>query len=192
MEESPAILIRRRPWSETSWIVTWMTRDHGKISTMARGARRPSSPLAGKLDLFYAVDIAFTPSRKSSLHTLREVRVTEPFAALATPCANLFLAGYFAELADMITQPDEPVGEVFGLLSRAFGFLRVRPASLRALDHFESELARVLGIPAGAESLASYCGKIPASRAAALRLLRSDPAAGTGGGTARKKIENPP
>jgi len=170
MEESLAILIRRQPWSDTSWIVTWLTRDHGKISTMARGARRPSSPHAGKLDLFYLAEIAFTISRKSSLHSLREVRVVEPFDA--TSCANVFLAGYFAELADRITQPGDPVEPVFALLARAVGFLRRSPASLRALEHFESELGRALGVPHSLASLESYCGGIPASRAAAIKLLQ--------------------
>ena len=171
MEEGHAILLRRQPWSDTSWIVLWMTRDHGKISTMARGARRPSSPHAGKLDLFFTADIAFAVSRKSSLHTLREVRVVEPFGA--TSCANVFLAGYFAELVDRITQADEPVEPVFDLLARAFAFLRTSPASRRALEHFEFELGRALGIPCSPADLESYCGRIPASRAAALRLLKN-------------------
>jgi len=170
MEESLAILIRRRPWSDTSWIVTWLTRDHGKISTMARGARRPSSPHAGKLDLFYTADIAFATSRTSSLHSLREVRIVAAFGA--TSCASVFLAGYFAELVDLITQPGDPVEAVFDLLSRAIAFLRTSPASLRALEHFESELGRALGISCSLAALESYCGRIPASRAPAIKLLQ--------------------
>lgn len=172
MEESPAILIRRNRWSETSWIVTWLTRDHGKISTMARGARRSSSPHAGKLDLFYKAEISYAVSRKSPLHTLRELHVVEPFDASATSCANVFVAGYFAELTDLITQPGEPVEPVYGLLDRAIGFLRARPASVRVLGHFESELCRLTGIHHSLDSLATYCGRIPASRQMALDLLR--------------------
>lgn len=172
MEESLAILIRRHQWSDTSWIVTWLTRDHGKISTMARGARRASSPHAGKLDLFYKAEISFAVSRKSPLHTLREIHVVEPFDASETPCANVFVAGYFAELTDLITQPGEPVEPIFALLDRALGFLRKRPASVRALEHFESELSRVTGIRHSLAALESYCGRIPPSRQIALKFLR--------------------
>lgn len=172
MEESLAILIRRNRWSETSWIVTWLTRDQGKISTMARGARRASSPHAGKLDLFYKAEISYAVSRKSPLHTLRELHVVEPFDASATSCANVFVAGYFAELTDLITEPGEPVEPVYGLLDRAVGYLRARPASVRVLEHFESELCRLTGIGHSLESLATYCGRIPASRQIALDLLR--------------------
>ena len=173
MEESPAILIRRQAWSETSWIVTWLTRDHGKISTMARGARRPASPHAGKLDLFFVAEISFAVSRSSSLHSLREVRLVAGFPG--SPFANVFLAGYFAELVDQITQPGEPVGPIYNLLERAVGFLRTSPASLRALEHFERELSRAIGVESRdpLPALETYCGRIPSSRPVVLRLLKS-------------------
>ena len=46
-------LIRRSPLTETSLIVHWCTHDHGIVKTVAKGARRPKSLFAGKLDLFY-------------------------------------------------------------------------------------------------------------------------------------------
>jgi len=140
---------------------------------MARGARRASSPHAGKLDLFFKAEISYALSRKSALHTLRELHVIEPFDASVTSCANVFVAGYFAELTDLITQPGEPVREIFGLLDRAIAYLRTQPAKVRVLEHFESELCRLTGIEHSLESLEAYCGRIPASRQMAFDLLRS-------------------
>ena len=63
------------------------------------------------------------------------------------------------------------------LLRRGLNFVQRSPASLRALDHFEVELCRILGVHdargnvAAIDALASLCGVIPASRAAALRFL---------------------
>ncbi len=173
VQESPAILLRRRAWSETSWIVTWLTRDHGKISTVARGARRPTSQHSGKLDLFFVAEISFAVSRTSSLHSLREVRVVESFPG--SPFPNVFLAGYFAELVDLITQPGEPVEPIYSLLERAVAFLRKSQASLRALEYFERELSRSIGAESAdpLPALETYCGRIPRSRQAVLRLLKS-------------------
>ncbi|MFZ4776104.1 MAG: DNA repair protein RecO [Terrimicrobiaceae bacterium] len=177
MQHSPAILIRRRAWGDTSWITTWLTLEHGKVATMARGAKRPASPFAGKLDLFYIAEISFIASRKSSLHTLKEVRVLEPFDASRISCANVFLCGYFAELTELVTEPGSPVAGMFDLLKRALSHLKDKPATLRALEHFERELGRGLGIgDARSEALSAleaYCGRIPASRAAVLRLLKT-------------------
>lgn len=176
MDHTPAILIRRRPWGDTSWIVTWLTVEHGKISTMARGAKRPGSTFAGKIDLFYLAEISFLPSRKSSLHTLKEVRVLEPFDASRLPHPNLFLGSYFAELTDLVTEPGTPVSGIYDLLYRAFTYLRNKPATFRALDHFERELGRALGIGDDSShvlsALETHCGTIPSSRSVVLKLLK--------------------
>ena len=139
MEQSEGILIRKSPWSETSLIVTWLTPSHGKIRLVAQAARRPSSPLAGCLDLFFKAEITFAISRKSDLHRLSEVRVTEPFDASCVPCANVFLGGYFAELVDATTEPGQPAADIYDLLVRATAFLRSRPAALQMLSMSDGE-----------------------------------------------------
>src|SRR6187455_1028428 len=76
MEKSSGILIRKTLLTDTSLIVHWCTREHGIIRTAAKGARRPGSPFAGKLDLFYSADLSWARSRRGDLHTLREAEVT--------------------------------------------------------------------------------------------------------------------
>jgi DNA repair protein RecO (recombination protein O) len=173
MEQTEAILIRRQPWSDTSLIVTWFTLEHGKISTMAKAARRANSPFAGRLDLFHRVEIGYLPGRKTPLGTLREIKMLEPFESKSA--ANVFLGGYFAELLDLATQPAHPHPEVFDLLSRAIAHLSANPASLRALDFFERELIRLLGIEEAEThplaAIETYCGRIPASRRSAIQML---------------------
>ena len=177
MEHSPAILIRRRAWGDTSWIVTWLTLGHGKVSTMARGARRPASPFSGKLDLFYMGEISFVLSRKSSLHALREVQILQPFDPSGLPSSNLFLCSYFAELTDLVTEPGAPVSGIFDLLTRALTHLGANVASVRALDFFEKELGHTLGIGDASShplaALEAHCGSIPRSRSTLLQLLKT-------------------
>lgn len=176
MEQADAILIRSTRWSDTSLITTWLTASQGKVRLVARSARKPGSAFAGKIDLFYRAEIGFAPPKGSGgMGNLREVKLTKPFDAARMPCANVFLGGYFAELVDLCTEHHEPVPDVFFLLARAVEYLGVQPANARALDHFENELCRVLGIHGGDRpaiaSLESYAHRIPASRAAALRML---------------------
>jgi DNA repair protein RecO (recombination protein O) len=173
MEQTEAILIRRQSWSETSLIVTWFTLLHGKVGTMAKAARRANSPFSGVLDLFHRAEIGYLPGRKSPLGILREARLLAPFESKAV--ANVFLGGYFAELLDLATQPSHPHPEMFDLLSRAVAHLNSKPASRRALEFFERELVRLLGIDDSAshplEAIETYCGRIPPSRQSALRML---------------------
>ena len=59
IQSATGIILRTRPLTETSVIVNWLTPDFGRISTVAKGARRPKSQFAGKLDLFYLADFSF-------------------------------------------------------------------------------------------------------------------------------------
>lgn len=175
VQTTPAILLRKTRFSDTSLIVTWFTRDLGRIKTIAKGALRPKSRLAGVLDLFFDCEISIARSAKSELHTLREAVLRDAREGLRRDYRGVALASYFVELIELLTEPDHPAPELHDLLLRAFSHLDRKPATQRALVHFESELARLLGIqqpgltPIVAIGRASH--RVPAARPGLLKLL---------------------
>jgi len=180
MTSTPAILLRRIRLSDTSWIISWLTRDHGRLKTAAKGARRPRSPFAGNLDLFFLEDISYTLSRKSDLHALREVLLLQPFDGLRADFLRTQLAAYFVELIELVTEPEHPVPELFDLLLRAIGYLDTAHPNLRALLHFETELVRLLGIHGQARvtpiiAIGRVYNAIPSTRPALLKRLSAVP-----------------
>jgi DNA repair protein RecO (recombination protein O) len=146
VETTAALLLRKTKLTETSLIVTWFTEAHGKIKTVAKGARQPKGRFAGLLDLFYDCEIQFVRSRRSELHILREVVLRNPHEGLRVDYWRVALAAYFVELIELVTEADHPAPELHDLLERALSHLNEKPASLRALLHFEAELVRFLGI----------------------------------------------
>jgi len=180
LQHDRAILVRKNRLTESSMVIHWVTRGNGRVSTVAKGALRPGSPFAGRLDLFYEAEISFAPSRRSELHALREVQLLHPFEARGLDYARLALAAYFAELAERASQPAHPMPELFDLLARGLGYLRSNPSDLRALTHFEREMCRVLGSepshPGGPEAtdiLEQYLGRLPPSRSNAFRAMKA-------------------
>jgi DNA repair protein RecO (recombination protein O) len=176
LNSTPAILLRRTRLSDTSWIVTWLTEASGRLKTAAKGARRPRSPFAGKLDLFFLEEISYTASRKSDLHALREVVLVEPFIGLRADFLRTELAAYFVELIELVTEAEQPVPELFDLLLRAFRYLDTGQPTLRALLHFESELVRLLGIHgqpgvAPAAAIGRSYHAVPSTRAGLVKRL---------------------
>lgn len=159
MENTAAILLRKTKLTESSLILTWLTETHGKLKTVAKGARQPKSRFAGRLDLFFECDIQFSRSLRSELHTLREVALRAPHEALRRDYRLVELAAYFVELIEVVTEPDHPVPEIFDLLQRALAHVSLNPPTLRALEHFESELARLLGIKQPAVSAVNALGR---------------------------------
>ena len=162
-----ASLLRRYRFSENSLVVVWLTERHGKVKTAVRSATKQGSPFAGRLELFTKAEIAFKEPRSGDLHVLNEVMV-EGNHTLPATYTTILCASYFAELCDLFTEPMHAVPEIFFLLERAWGFLQQQAPSKRGLEHFETEMARHLGIhdpsiPA-VHSLSSVAHKLPATR----------------------------
>ena len=160
METTRALLLRKTKLTETSLIVTWLTASCGLIKTVAKGARAPKSKFAGGLDLFFDCEIQFSRSRRSELHILRETVLHDPHEGLRTQHERVALAAYFVELLELVTEPNHPAPELHDLLHRALGFLNTNPASRRPMLHFESELARLLGIQNANMTAAVAIGRV--------------------------------
>ena len=185
MESTAAILLRKRNYSDTSLIVSWCTESLGCIQTIAKGARRPKSPFAGRLDLFFEAEIQIARSRQSTLHTLTEVVLANPFAGIRRKYLRTQCAAYFVELIEICTERDHHEPELFSLLRRAFAYLDANNPTLRAVAHFETELARIAGVHAAAArpknltadpafALGDLFGRLPLSRTALLKTLRHE------------------
>jgi DNA repair protein RecO (recombination protein O) len=178
MESTAAILLRKRKLSDTSLIISWCTESLGCIQTAAKGARRARSPFAGKLDLFFEAEIAIARSRKSSLHTLSEVVLRNPFSGIRRNLRRTQAASYFVELIELCTESDHHEPDLFSLLRRAFSYLNEQDPDLRGVLHFETELARIAGVhdmkmlkSNPALALANLFGRLPSSRADLLKAL---------------------
>ena len=185
MQSTAAILLRKRKFSDTSLIVSWCTESLGCIQTVAKGARRTKTPFSGKLDLFFETEISILPSRKSTLHTLTEVVLKNPFAGIRQNYLRTQTASYFVELIEICTERDHREPELYSLLRRAFGYLDANDPDLRAVSHFETELARIAGVhpaAAGQKKLKAYpafalgnlFGKLPLSRTPLLKTLTAE------------------
>ena len=146
--KTSAILIGKKAHTETSLLVFWCSAEEGLIKTVAKGARRASSPFAGRLDLFYAADIQFVRSRKSDWHTLHDVSVVEHRMGLQQSYLRLLAASYFVRLVELIAEPGTPLPELFDLLARALQWLDANDPTLKALLHFEKQAAQALGMHA--------------------------------------------
>jgi DNA repair protein RecO (recombination protein O) len=181
VESTAAILLRKRKWSDTSLIVSWCTEARGCIQTVAKGARRAKSPFAGKLDLFFETEISIVPNRRSNLHTLAEVVLKNAFAGIRKNYLRTQTAAYFVELVEICTERDHREPELFALLRRAFAYLDATDPNLRAVAHFETELARITGVHDSrsaksnpAFALGNLFGKLPLSRTPLLKTLTAN------------------
>ena len=145
-ERSTGLILRTRPLTETSLIIHWLTPDLGRLATVAKGARRPKSPFRGKLDLFYLAEFSFARSKRSDLHTLREVSLLETHAGLRRDLGCLEQAAYGSALIEQSTETESPLPEVYQMFSSLLCELTQHPAQPQTVFAFELKLLADLGL----------------------------------------------
>lgn len=144
-ERATGLILRVRPLTETSLIVHWLTAQSGRLATVAKGARRPKSPFRGKLDLFFLCDFSFARSRRSELHTLREVVLREIHAGLRQDLAWLQQAAYCARLLEQATESEAPLDNLFSVFTGLLAHLPMHPPTPLTVFAFEQKLLADLG-----------------------------------------------
>jgi DNA repair protein RecO (recombination protein O) len=161
-------LIRRFPLTETSLIVHWCTHEWGIVKTVAKGARRPKSPFAGRLDLFFGCELEIHPAKEGDLHLLKDLTVLSPRLGLRRNYLQTLAASYFVKWIDLVAEDGTPLPDLADLLDRGLDYLDTRDADLRAVRHFEKQLAEFLGVAeTGTEPhrcLARHFGGLPPQR----------------------------
>lgn len=142
-------MIRIVDFSESSCVVTMMTRDFGKISALAKGARRPKGPFESAIDLLSLCRVVFIHKPSDSLDLLTEAKLEHRFRAATRDLTRLYAGYYLAELLNELTDEADPHPELFdaaescrralnGVDDVATAVLRFELTALRLLGHLPS------------------------------------------------------
>lgn len=136
-EKTTAFVLRVVEYSETSCIVTMMTRAHGKITAMAKGARRPKSPFEAALDVLSVCRIVFLKKRSGAMDLLTEAKLERRFRSGSSSLEQLYAGYYVAELLNLLTDDGDPHPELFDYAIQtidAIDFDRRKTANEKSVD----------------------------------------------------------
>jgi DNA repair protein RecO (recombination protein O) len=114
IEKSNAIVLRVTEFSETSCIGSFFTRDFGKLTLIAKGARRPKSPFEAALDVLAVCRIVFL-HKSSAMGTLTEAKLERRFRNRRQNLHWFYAAFYVIELLRSLVEEGDPHPELFDL-----------------------------------------------------------------------------
>lgn len=152
-----ALVIRTVDVFESSRVLTLFTRDLGKVSALAKGARRLKSPFQSSLDLLALCDIVVLHKASDALDLLTEAVLIERFDSLRRDLAAYYAAQFVAELLDALTDPHDPHPTLFDAATvtlRHLGDPFFRP---RRVLRFELACLREVGMMPALEDCV-HCG----------------------------------
>ncbi|MBU6391476.1 MAG: DNA repair protein RecO [Planctomycetota bacterium] len=145
--KTEAIVLRRRDYSNSSQIITFYTRDYGKIHTLAKGFKRHVSRKCSSkaVDLLAYYQILFIKREHTYLHTLTEAILQSNYPLLRNNLDKYYKASYIAELVNEFTQENDPSEQLFDVFSNTLTGISIdEDATIRMLV-FEIKLLKILG-----------------------------------------------
>ena len=140
----PAYVLHRYDWSESSLILELLTREHGRIAVVAKGAKKPSSNFRPVLLPLQPLHVAFGGDGE-----IRTLKSAEWQGGQVMPTGEALLSGYYLNelLLRLLARddPHPPLFDVYGATVRVLaGEL---PQLLQpALRAFELLLLREIGL----------------------------------------------
>jgi len=111
-----AILLRRIDHGDYDLVVTFLTLNQGKISLIAKSAKKSVKRFAGVLELFSVLDIVYRPGRGRGLSVLQEAALKAPLDNIRADMGKTAYASYWAELINIWTEQGAQAQRLFKLL----------------------------------------------------------------------------
>src|SRR5581483_3104902 len=143
---TPAVVLRTVDYGEADRIVTLLTRDCGKRSAIARGARKSVKRFGAGLSLFGVGEATLAERPQAELDTLEAFHGARGFPSLMLDVAKVAHGGYACELVRELVPPRQPEAAVFDLLLSLFALLEAEPARAETLRVFELRLLDEVGL----------------------------------------------
>ncbi|MBQ9872852.1 MAG: DNA repair protein RecO [Thermoguttaceae bacterium] len=144
-ETADAIVLKTTEFSESSLILDVFTREFGKISGLAKGARRLKNPFETSLDLLASIRLSFIKKDSDALDLFTEAKLRRRFRPTARNYRGLYAGYYIAELLDRTILEDQTYPELWSLADATLERLQFRSSVEARVAYFEAGLLEALG-----------------------------------------------
>jgi DNA repair protein RecO (recombination protein O) len=134
-------------YKDSSRILTFYSKEFGKITGIVKGARQAKSRFGAALDPLSHVAIILYRKETREIQTVTGCEVVEPYRSLREDLDKMSLAMQIVEIHNCVTHPDEPNPSLFKLLVQSLSTLNAATSGMRNVFHvYEYYLAHLLGV----------------------------------------------
>lgn len=137
----PAYVLHRRIYRETSYLVELFTPDHGRLTVVAKGVRKPKSASPGLLQPFVPLLVSWAGN--GELMSLSEVEANGVIRPLQGEC--LFAGFYLNELLMCLLQKWDAHAGLYKAYEKTITDLQTSKLEEKNLRSFEKYLLEELG-----------------------------------------------
>ncbi len=144
-KQTDGIVIQKRNYREIDLIATVFSREFGKISGIAFGARKSMKRFANCMDLFSYSRFFFTPRSGFDLVRMDSCELIRGMENVSKDLNGFAHASYIAELTSSLTAEEDRNVEIFELLSACLGLIDEHSSPEDITRIFEIRFLTLLG-----------------------------------------------
>ncbi len=139
-----AVVLRHSDWGEADRLLTFYTREQGKLRALGKGLRKMRSRKAGHLEPFTYVSLQLARGRDLAIVT--QVETLNAYLPLREDLQRTARAAYVVELLDKFTYEEEGGNPaVFLALTETLTRIAENPDPWLALRYYETRLLEWMG-----------------------------------------------
>jgi len=143
---TPAILLRRLDYGDFDLILTFLSLERGKISLIAKYAKKSAKRFAGILELFSLMEVVASTGKGRGLPVLQEAALKSPFSTIRDDIRKTAYASYWCELLNKWVEENQKQAPLYYLLKHVLSQLDSgAPAAAEISIFFQMRLLYISG-----------------------------------------------
>ena len=145
---SEAFVLQTWPFREADVVVSFFTRDHGKLRGIARRARRPKSGFGSGLERLSQIRMSYYQRENRELVNIDSCELVQSQFSVIQDFSAACALDFFAEVSEQLLPANEPGEKQFRLLATVLEHLRTAApgAVWRAVTYFSLWSVRLAGL----------------------------------------------
>ncbi len=108
-------MLRKVDFGDYDLVITFFTLQEGKITAIAKSAKKSTKRFAGILELFSALNVVYSTGRRKGLPVLQEATLKYPFSSIRTSMLKTAYASYWAQLINEWMESGQKQVEIYEL-----------------------------------------------------------------------------
>lgn len=145
MENLDSIVIKKSIYGEADYLVTFFTREIGRVKGVARQAKKSKKRFGGRLEPFIHLRLDITLN-EGKFNVVNDVNLVRPFPAITERLESFAFGSFVLEHVDIFSYENEKSEELFDITIKMFEQIDRNENILPTLLNYQLTLLRINGI----------------------------------------------
>lgn len=143
--KTAGFVLKSLSYGESDLIITFYSREFGKIKGIAKGAKRSKKRFANVFEPFSLTNIIFSRKNRDALAFIESCDIINHYSPIRQDLEKTLTASYFIDLTDHFSPEGKSNDDLFMLLADFLSLLARENVSDAAIRFFEMRLLKITG-----------------------------------------------